>query len=175
MGDVLVRMGDAAVTREAGDVLVALGLGSCIGLALLARDGSAAGLAHIVLPSSREAAPAGAGKFADTAVPKLLAELGRAGVPRCGLDAVLVGGAQMFGGAGGDARLEIGARNERAVREALLAAGVPVAAAVTGGSTGRTVKVRPGQVLCKEAGAGERVVFADGAAEGHRPAEVEER
>ena len=41
--------------RRAGDVLVSLGLGSCIGLALVDRARGVAGLAHVVLP---EATPA---------------------------------------------------------------------------------------------------------------------
>ena len=50
--DVLVRMGELAASSSPGDVLVCVGLGSCIGLALVCRDGRACGLAHIVLPDS---------------------------------------------------------------------------------------------------------------------------
>jgi chemotaxis receptor (MCP) glutamine deamidase CheD len=65
-----------------------------------------------------------------------------------------------FGSQNGS-RLEIGARNERAVREALRAASIPVAVAVTGGSTGRTVRVHvaEGLVTCKEAGKGEYAIY----------------
>ena len=46
-------MGELAVSGTVGDELVAIGLGSCIGLALVDRDANVAGLAHVVLPESQ--------------------------------------------------------------------------------------------------------------------------
>jgi chemotaxis receptor (MCP) glutamine deamidase CheD len=65
-----------------------------------------------------------------------------------------------FGG-GGAGKLDVGARNEAATREALAAARIPVAATATGGSTGRTVRVVADdpRVVVKEAGSGERELF----------------
>jgi chemotaxis receptor (MCP) glutamine deamidase CheD len=53
--------------------------------------------------------------------------------------------------------MEIGARNETAVREALARARVPVTAAETAGSLGRTIRVHvaDGAVTVREAGAQE--------------------
>jgi chemotaxis receptor (MCP) glutamine deamidase CheD len=50
--------------------------------------------------------------------------------------------------------LDIGARNERAVRAALSEEGIAVRAAATAGKTGRTIRVHveSGVVTCKEAG-----------------------
>jgi len=73
-----------------------------------------------------------------------------------------VGGAQMFSfGNAGAGRLDVGARNNEATREALDAARIPVVADATGGSTGRTVRVlvEEPRVIVKEAGAGERELF----------------
>jgi chemotaxis protein CheD len=94
------------------------------------------------------------GKYADQAVPALVAQLSRLGVYPAALDAVLVGGAQMFATVDG---MEIGARNERAVRAALERARVPVTASATGGSVGRTIRVdvATGTVTVREAGARE--------------------
>ena len=55
MAEIMVRMGEFACPRTAGDVLVSLGLGSCIGLALIDRRAAVAGLAHVVLPARRAA------------------------------------------------------------------------------------------------------------------------
>ena len=66
--ETMVRMGELAVSSAAGDVLVSLGLGSCIGLALVDRKMGIAGLAHVVLPDSAGQDDAGPGKFADRAV-----------------------------------------------------------------------------------------------------------
>ena len=46
-------MGELKVSRARDGELVAIGLGSCIGLAVVDRGGCAAGLAHIVLPDSQ--------------------------------------------------------------------------------------------------------------------------
>jgi chemotaxis protein CheD len=144
-------MGELAYSGAAGEVLVSLGLGSCIGLALLDRGAAVAGLAHVVLPASegREGAP---GKFADTAAPALLDALLGLGARRLRVEAVLVGGASMFSFGGNG--LEVGQRNDAAVREELAKLRIPVIAEETGGNRGRTVRVtvETGRVTCRAAG-----------------------
>lgn len=149
-------MGELAVSAAAEDELVSMGLGSCVGVALIDRERAVAGLAHVMLPTANAAYSAPA-KFADRAVPTLLASTERLGAQRERMVAVLAGGAQMFGGNArnaGVAGLDLGARNEAAVRTALAEAGIPVRAAATGGDRGRTVRVRVGEarVSVKEAG-----------------------
>lgn len=160
-----VRMGEIEVSGRAGDELVARGLGSCIGLALVDPVAGVAGLAHIVLPVSADAERV-PGKFADLAVPALIEQVCRAGASRRRLEAVLAGGARMFD-LGGE--LDIGARNEEAVRDGLAAAGLSVRAAQTGGSRGRTMRIAVGEctVTVKEAG-GESSTLLDGSADGGR-------
>ena len=152
--EIAVRMGEIAVSATAGEVLVSIGLGSCIGLALVDRRRGVAGLAHVMLPEAiGDGGPAG--KFADLAVPALVARLTALGAVRPMLEAVLVGGAQMFS-LGDSAAMDIGVRNDAAVRAALAEERIPVVAAATGGSRGRTIRVLPsGVVLSKEAGGAE--------------------
>jgi chemotaxis protein CheD len=150
----MVRMGELAVSGEAGHMLVSLGLGSCIGLALMDRRGGIAGLAHVVLPTSTGHAGAAVSyKFADHAVPALIAELAQLGAPRVRLQAMLVGGASMFG-ATGSGTLEVGSRNATAVRELLRGLRIPILAEAVGGSRGRTIRVdvATGEVTVREAG-----------------------
>lgn len=147
-------MGELAVSAVPEEELVSMGLGSCVGVALVDRDRAVAGLAHVMLPTANAAYSAPA-KFADRAVPTLLASVERLGARRAQIVAVLAGGAQMFAGARvGTPGLDLGARNEAAVRAALADAGIPVRAAATGGDRGRTVRVRVGEarVSVKEAG-----------------------
>jgi chemotaxis protein CheD len=132
-----VRMGEMTVSTASGEELVAIGLGSCIGLALVDRAAGVAGLAHVVLPDSGGAAGP-IGKFADLAVPGLLAAVQRAGARKERLEVVIVGGARMFALGGG---MDIGTRNEAAVREALSHHRLRVKAHATGGSNGRTMRV----------------------------------
>jgi chemotaxis protein CheD len=137
--ETMVRMGELAASSARGHVLVSLGLGSCIGLALLDRRMSIAGLAHIVLPESVGPELDNPRKFANHAVPELVSELEHLGARKVRLEAVLVGGASMF--AVSAASLEVGQRNEAAVREELRTLRIPVRAAATGGKRGRTIRV----------------------------------
>jgi chemotaxis protein CheD len=152
MAETMVRMGELAASAVAGDVLVSLGLGSCIGLALVDRRIGVAGLAHVVLPTSGGTDEEGTFKFADHAVPELIDRVVAAGARRPMLDAVLVGGASMF--AVSSASLEVGQRNEAAVRDHLDAARIRVIASETGGTRGRTIRVHVGtrRITVREAG-----------------------
>ncbi|MCW3015791.1 MAG: chemotaxis protein CheD [Solirubrobacterales bacterium] len=147
-------MGEWVIGTEAGTVLSCLGLGSCIGLALLDRRCGIAGLAHVMLPGSPAAGapPAQPGRFADLAVPGLVDALLAVGGMRHRLEAVLVGGAQMFAFDGAGTQ-DIGPRNEAAVREQLTRARIRISATATGGDKGRSVRVTvpTGEVVYREA------------------------
>lgn len=138
-GEQMARMGEYAVARDADGILTALGLGSCIGLALVDRRVGAAGLAHVVLPAGTPAADDPPVKYAPSAVPFLVEQVVALGGRRIRLEAVLVGGASMF--AGSSSGMEVGQRNEAAVREALGRVRIPIIATATGGKRGRTVRV----------------------------------
>lgn len=165
-----VRMGEIVVSARTGEELVARGLGSCIGLAVIDRSSGVAGMAHIVLPES-SGTTSQPGRFADLAVPALLAQMQNAGAVTRRLDAVMAGGARMFE----LGEMEIGARNAAAVEAGLAKAGLTVRAADTGGDRGRTLRLTVGNfvVTVKEAG-GEPVTLYDGGATARR-ASVEER
>lgn len=127
-------------------------LGSCVGLVLYDRVAKVGGVAHIVLPDSRGAADQ-PGRFADTAVPALLADmertLGRAARGR--LTAKVAGGARMFQTG---AALNIGEMNRDAVERLLGALGIPVVARDVGGDAGRhlTLDTRSGIVTVRVPG-----------------------
>jgi chemotaxis protein CheD len=153
--EIAVRMGEIAVSSNPDDVLLSIGLGSCIGLALVDQRRGIAGLAHVMLPEAL-AGGGPVGKFADLAVPELVAQVTALGTSRPMLRAVLVGGAQMFS-LGTSAAMDIGVRNDAAVRDALRKERISIAAADVGGSKGRTIRVIPGgAVLSKEAGGAEK-------------------
>lgn len=163
-----VEMAEIKVSTRLTDRLVAYGLGACIGLCVYDPVFRIAGLAHIVLPASQPA-PANAtplrqqsfaGKFADSAVPKLIEEVCRSGGNRDNLVAAIIGGAHIFSALGGSSppsRLEIGARNVAAVTQALDFERVPVVAKDVGGSHGRTVTVKAcdGSVIIRPIGGDE--------------------
>jgi chemotaxis protein CheD len=135
----LVAVADWAADR--GDaLLITLGLGSCVAVALYDAEVRAGGLAHILLPSqtlSRDRqAPA---KFPETGVPFLVERTVELGASLRRLRARLVGGAAMFATTGQPGVAAIGERNVQATVEALGRAGVPVVAQDTGADYGRSV------------------------------------
>lgn len=152
--DILVGMGQIAA-GEAPQRLRAI-LGSCIGVALYHSGRKSGVMAHVVLPASagRDGAP---GKFADTAVPQMLALLKERGLPTCGLTAKLAGGANMFSGSG---PLQIGGANAEAVTAALKKAGIRIAGQDVGGTHGRRIEFdcASGQLIVQSAGRPTRTV-----------------
>lgn len=125
----------------AGDVLVTLGLGSCVAIMLHDRTAKVGGMAHVLLPEpalSRDAD--NHAKFASTAVPLLLREMGALGARANRMEARLAGGASMFSTLMVPGSLNMGERNIRASREALRKAGIPVLGESVGGDYGRSVR-----------------------------------
>jgi chemotaxis protein CheD len=157
MGEsLMVGMAEIKLTRSQDDVLVALGLGSCIGICAYDPQTKVAGLAHVVLPDSTGHDP-NPGKFADTAIPRLLDEMAKRGASRSRIRVALAGGAQLFAFAGSGPRLEIGVRNAAAVLAILKAHNIPITESDLGGSCGRTVHLyTDGRVRVKTIGQGER-------------------
>lgn len=156
-----VGLGEIKVSGSQHGLLVCYGLGSCIGIILYDPQTHVGGMAHVVLPDSALGRGQDmAGKFADTAVPRLVSEMLRLGAARSRLTARIAGGARMINVIGAGSRLDIGARNIEAVKAALETARVPLRGEDTGGSHGRTVQlfVGNGQLIVSTVGRGEIVL-----------------
>jgi chemotaxis protein CheD len=132
-------IGVAQWAVDAGDaVLVTLGLGSCVAMALHDPAAKAGALVHLLLPSaSMSLDRANPARCAETALPLLLRELAAVGARRDRLTARLVGGASMFGPSPG--LPPMGKRNVTAARQVLAAAQIPVVGEDVLGGHGRSV------------------------------------
>lgn len=157
MGEaIMVGMAEVKVSRSQEDVLIALGLGSCIGVCAYDVKARVAGMAHIVLPDSAgfDASPS---KFADTAIPHLLEMMIHRGAAANRIRVAIVGGAQLFAFHGSGPRLDIGPRNTTAVKAVLEQCGLELAAVDVGGTAGRSVHMSgDGRVRVRTIGKGER-------------------
>jgi chemotaxis protein CheD len=161
--EIPVHMGEAAASATPGDTLVCIGLGSCIGLALVDRVRGIAAVAHVMLPASSEPDPPLPHKYADLAVPALIELALATGARRTRLEAALIGGAAMFKFGSGSGQ-EIGQRNAAAVARLVEAARIPIRAAEIGGHKGRTLRVHAGKdisITVREAGGPEEQLFGD--------------
>ena len=159
--EIKVGIADWKVAREPMR-MITLGLGSCVGIALWDPYEKIGGLAHIMLPDSRQfsdkSKPA---KYADLAIPDMLAEMLRRGARRNAITAKIAGGAQMFSFPNGTLNtMKIGERNTEAVKRILGELKIRIVAEDTGGSFGRTIyfSTVDGQLLIKTINKGERII-----------------
>ncbi|MGI6548887.1 MAG: chemotaxis protein CheD [Syntrophomonadales bacterium] len=154
-----VGMADLKVARTP-DKLMTAGLGSCIGICLFDRVAKVGGMAHIMLPSSKQSRSSqNRAKFADTAIEDLIDEMEKVGASPKRLTAKIAGGAQMFN-IGNSEIMRIGERNARAVIEVLGQKNVRILAQDTGGNFGRTIifDSDSGELLIRTIGQGERII-----------------
>jgi chemotaxis protein CheD len=134
-----VAMGRWAVAAAPSRIVTLLG--SCVGVILFERVLKLGAVAHIMLPNSRGSTDH-TGKFADTAIPAMLAELKQMAPPgsACRPIAKLLGGANMFPTTvTGNAAGAIGQANGDAAASILAALNIPVVARDLGGESGRRV------------------------------------
>ena len=139
--EIIVRVADLQV-GGAGDLLMTVGLGSCIAIVLYDPGACVGGLAHVLLPSPALSKPDGnPAKSPHTAVPRLLELMATAGASTRRMTGRLVGGASMFSGLGAPGTIQMGERNVVASRQALHQAGIAIIGEATGGDFGRTVRL----------------------------------
>jgi chemotaxis protein CheD len=136
-------------------------LGSCVGVVLYDRATKLGGVAHIVLPKA-QGAIGHPGKYADTAIPALVADFNKRLGAKCQarLIAKLAGGASMFQVetvAAGNPGLNIGQRNQEIIEQILAELAIPVLARDVGGTSGRrlTLDTTSGIVLVRLPGGGD--------------------
>jgi chemotaxis protein CheD len=140
-GEIIVKVADLRF-GTGKDILVTIGLGSCVAIVLYDATARVGGLAHVLLPtpalSRQDSNPA---KFPQTAVPLLLEQMGQHGASIRRISARLIGGASMFSGLGAPGTIQMGERNVVAARQTLHQHGVAIVGEATGGDFGRTVRL----------------------------------
>lgn len=157
-----VGMADLKVATEP-DKLVTFGLGSCVGIALYDSKTKIGGLAHIMLPDSKQArkGDVNAAKYADTALGVLIDEMKRKGASTRRVVAKIAGGAQMFKFNNGTSDImRVGIRNIEAVKKSLAEQQIPIIVEDTGGNFGRTIELdtKTGGLFVKTISKGEKTI-----------------
>lgn len=139
----VIRVGMADLNIcKAPDVIMTIGLGSCIGLTLYDPVTKIGGMVHYMLPDSTATENNGnIAKFADTGIEELLKQVTRAGASRSRLVAKIAGGAKMFGVAQLSNIGSIGDRNAQAAKQMLSKLNIRLIAEDTGLNYGRTVEL----------------------------------
>ncbi len=132
----LAGMGEIQVARGTG-VLGCIGLGSCVGTVLFDPQTHTAGLAHVMLPEPHDddwsKMP---GKYATTALPALLREIGVGTSQASRLRALLIGGGELFQNR--SQTLRIGERNVETLQQLMRDYRITIIFEDVRGSTGRS-------------------------------------
>ncbi|MDR3121534.1 MAG: chemotaxis protein CheD [Clostridiales bacterium] len=160
MDIIKVGMADLNVGRHPC-MLTTLGLGSCVGVSIFDRSTKISGMAHIMLPSSKQARDnTNIAKFADTGIIELVNQMLRIGAKRASMVAKLAGGAQMFAFKDVSDIMRIGDRNVDASKEMLSLMKIPVIAEDVRANYGRTIELysTDGSVLIKTIGHGSKTI-----------------
>lgn len=158
MATLSVGLAEIKFSRTPGDLIIAHGLGSCVGVAVYDKLSRIGGMAHIVLPdSSIQRGGDIPERFADSGVPILLQKFKSLGGNIHTGFVKIVGGASMFAKANISV-LDIGNRNIEAVLAALAKEGISPMACDCGGTNGRTfsLHITTGQVFSRMIGMQEK-------------------
>jgi chemotaxis protein CheD len=138
-------LGEQAVSRNSQDVLVAYGLGSCLGVCMIDPQARVAGLLHAVLPERTAALEtnlaAHPAKYVDCGIESLLAEMLKEGALKSRIIVRMAGGANMLISPAMVSAFDIGTRNIEKARETLKRLGMKITAEEVGGHKGRTVRM----------------------------------
>lgn len=141
MGNITVGMADLKVGK-APDVIITVGLGSCIGLTLYDPVSKIGGMVHYMLPDSTAVANhSNIAKFGDTGIQELYNQMLGAGASRRNMVAKIAGGAKMFAVNQMTAVGSVGQRNAIAARQMLMKLNIRLVAQDTGLNYGRTVEL----------------------------------
>jgi chemotaxis protein CheD len=138
--DISVGLGEIKVSSNPQDVLIAFGLGSCVGIGMYDPVAHIGGLLHAVLPIANSD-DSSSGKYVDSGVHGLLKEMQKAGAIKSRIVVRIAGGANMLTSPGLLSTFDIGTRNIDSALKVLRDLGFIIKSKEIGGQIGRTVRL----------------------------------
>jgi chemotaxis protein CheD len=160
LNSIAVGLGELQISRSPQDVLVAYGLGSCVGVGMYDPAARVAGLLHAVLPNHPNGGSDQAAKYVDSGILTLMVQILKAGAERHRLVIRMAGGANMLVAPGFSQTFNIGSRNVDAAMATLGTLNLRIASQEVGGNTGRTLRfyVADGRMTIRTIGNQEREI-----------------
>jgi chemotaxis protein CheD len=157
---ITVGLGELAVSQDPQDILVAYGLGSCVGIGMYDQRTHLAGLLHALLPVHPVGSNDEHSRYVDTGIKVLIDEMTKKGADRFRLVVRMAGGANMLVAPGFTGSFNIGTRNVEAAYSTFDSLRMSLSGKEVGGTTGRTVKfyVKDGRMTIRSIGNQEREV-----------------
>jgi chemotaxis protein CheD len=139
-----VGLGERVISRDPEDIIIAFGLGSCLGIVMIDPVIRVCGMIHAVLPERLNGADPHSPKFVTNGIQGLLATMIEAGADRRRLITKMAGGANMLLSSGLSSTFDIGTRNIEAAHRTFQQLGLSLKAEDVGGNLGRTVRLYVG-------------------------------
>jgi chemotaxis protein CheD len=136
-----VGLGERVVSKNPDDILVAFGLGSCLGIGVYDPRSRLCGLMHAVLPERTDGTDPFNPKYVDSGILGLIDELVHAGASRNSMILRMAGGANMLVNASLSKTFDIGTRNVATAHASFSTLNIKVSGEQTGGNSGRTVRL----------------------------------
>lgn len=155
-----VGLGEMQISRSPQDVLVAYGLGSCVGVGMYDPVAHIAGMLHAVLPAHPNGTNDQSPKYVDSGILALLVQMLRTGAERHRLVVRMAGGANMLVAPGFNQTFNIGTRNVEMAYATLASLNLKISSQEVGGTTGRTLRfyVTDGRMTIRTIGNQEREI-----------------
>jgi len=152
-----VGLGELVISGDPEDVLVAYGLGSCVGVGMYSPSARVGGLLHAVLPENTDGDRSST-KFVDTGIPVMLERMQKAGADLRTIQVYMAGGANMLINTSLSKSFDIGTRNANSAIAMFEKLRIRLINSETGGNTGRTVRlyVARGKMTVRVIGGQER-------------------
>jgi len=139
-----IGLGEVKVSRDPGDVLIAYGLGSCLGIGFFDPIARTAGMLHAVLPEKLNAHDGLNAKYVSSGIDILLEMMAKAGADQRRIIVRFAGGANMLISPGLSQTFDIGTRNIAAALSKFSDLKMKVTSQDIGGNIGRTVRLYVG-------------------------------
>lgn len=137
---VIVGLGEIKLSQNPNDVLVAYGLGSCLGIGMYDPLMKIACLLHAVLPYHPDGRKEFNSRYVDSGIEAILFEMGKKGIARNRLIVRMAGGANLLNAPEFTNSFNIGTRNIEAARNTLKAHNLNLTSYEVGGTIGRTIR-----------------------------------
>jgi chemotaxis protein CheD len=153
-----VGLGELCISHDPQDVLIAFGLGSCLGIGMYDPIAKVGGLIHVVLPEHKSGTDPNDAKFVDSGIPLLLKKVISEGAMQSRIIIKMAGGANMLVSPGLSGTFDIGTRNISMARIVLKKMNLKLQTEEVGGQVGRTVRmyISSGRMTVRMMGSQER-------------------
>ena len=150
----IIGPGEYIVSNDPMDLLVAYGLGSCLGIGMYDKKNKLGGLAHVVLPGTINGKTGNSNNYVDYGIQSLFKRMCSEGASKKDIIVCLAGGANMLVSVSSSMNFDIGSRNIEAALLALEKINLKPVGQETGGNVGRTIRVYigDGKMTCRVIG-----------------------